>query len=375
MPSKSVVQLVRPLEPNLPQRSPAPTDGLSAQATSELVAGASDDILAPMQVAVGMIEGVLDTTLSARQRLTLETARASVEAALGRVHDLSDFARLQAGRLALAPSNFFVRATVGETLQSLSLRAHQKGLELVHRIDAEVPDALVGDVGRLAQILHNLVENALEHTERGTVALDVAAAAAAEREAPRLRFSVRDGGARTPRPEPGAAGLGFRIACHLIRLMGGEIDVDGEIGRGCTFSFAVRFELQSQASERAKASALRALVVSEDEERGAAFDAWLREAGIDATSVKDGLGAMDRLWESVTSGRPYAVVLVDAAARKTDMPALVGRIRARRELAAMRVVLLTHGDLAHELDAYGVRIDGYLPKSVDRTRLVASLTA
>src|SRR5262249_2681803 len=211
-------------------------------------------------------------------------------------------------------------------------RAHQKGVELVHRVDPDVPDALVGDVARLGQILHNLVENALDLTARGTVAVDVAAADAPECQAPRLRFSVRDSVPRTPRPQPGAAGLGFRIACHLIALMGGEVDVDSEIGRGSTFSFAVRFELQPRACDgSAKAGAVRALVVSEDEERGTAFDVWLREAGVDATAVTDGLGAMDRLWESVTSGRPYAVVLVDAAARKTDMPALVARIRARPE--------------------------------------------
>src|SRR5262249_52147266 len=147
MPSKSVVHLVRPLPPEPPQ----------AEAQCALVAGVSEDIMGPMRAVVGMIDGVLETALGARQRLTLETARASAEAALRRAHDLSDFSRLQAGTLALSPQNFFVRATVGETMRALGLRAHKKGLELVHRVDPDVTDALVGDVGRLQQILRNLV--------------------------------------------------------------------------------------------------------------------------------------------------------------------------------------------------------------------------
>lgn len=376
MPPKSVVHLVR----NLGQEPPhlvslVSTDGLSAQAQSELVASVSDDILGPMQAVVGMIDGVLETALTARQRLTLENARSSVEDALGRTHDLYDFSRLQAGKLALAPSNFFVRATVGETLRALSLRAHKKGLELVHRVDPDVPDALVGDVGRLQQVLRNLVENALELTERGTVALDVAVADAPEHGSPRLRFSVRDSGPSTGLLPAAAGGLGFRIACRLIGLMGGEVDVDSEIGRGSTFAFALRFGLQPRARERSAfgAGGLRVLVVSEDEERSAAFDAWLRDAGVDAAAVADGLGAMDRLWESVTSGRPYGAVLVDAGARKTDMAALVARIRARRELAATRIVLLTNDEYAEELGGYHVRIDAHLPKTAGRDRLIATL--
>src|SRR5262249_57939062 len=175
---------------------------------------------------------------------------------------------------------------------------------------------------------------------RGPAPRAAPAAAPPGCEPPRLRFWVRDRGASSSGPQPAGTGLGFRIASRLIALMGGEVDVDSEIGRGSTFTFAVRFALQPQARERPAAAALRVLVVGEDEERGVAFDEWLREASIDAATVSDGLGAMDRLWESVTSGRPYAVVLVDAGARKTDMPALVARIRARRELAATRIVLL-----------------------------------
>jgi len=371
MPSTNVVHLVRTLGTQPSQ--PTPADDLSAKDQSELVASVSDDILAPMQAVVGMIDGVLETTLTARQRLTLEAARSSVADALGRTHELSDFSRLQAGKVALSPSNFFVRATVGETLRALGLRAHKKGLELVHRVDPDVPDALVGDAGRLQQILKCLVENAIDLTERGTVALDVAVVDPPECETPRLRFSVRDSGAATARPQLAGAGLGFRIACRLIALMGGEVDVDSEIGRGSTFTFAVRFGLQPQARERTSAAALRVLVVSEDEERSVAFDGWLREASVDAAAVSDGLGAMDRLWESVTSGRPFAVVVVDAGARRTDIPALVARIRARRELAATRIVLVTHDEGADELADFEVRIDAHLPKTVGRDRLLAMI--
>src|SRR5215468_2333783 len=205
MPPSNVVHFVRTTG-----RDSSPSLAAPGGLPADFVAGVADEILTPMQSAVGLIDGFLETALTSRQRLALETVRSSVEEALRRTHDLADFSRLQSGRLALALANFFVRATIGEALRGSSLRARKNGLRLVHRVDPDVPDG-------------------------------------PEPEATRLRFSVRDSSVGAPRPQRAGSGLGFRIASRLIALMGGELNVDGQIGRGSTCAFAIRFALQPGA--------------------------------------------------------------------------------------------------------------------------------
>src|SRR5258708_39963340 len=126
-----------------------------------------------MNAILGMTELALDTPLTEDQRQYLTTVKSAGDALLGIINDILDFAKIEVGRLELAPADFSLRAAVGDTLRTLAVRAHKKGLELIYQVQPDVPDALVGDAGRLRQGLLNLVGNAIKFTERGEVVVTV----------------------------------------------------------------------------------------------------------------------------------------------------------------------------------------------------------
>ncbi len=204
---------------------------------------------------------------------------------LGIINDLLDFSKIEAGKLELEPANFSLRAALGDTLRTLAIRAHNKGLELVSHVQPDVPDALVGDVGRLRQVLLNLVGNAIKFTEEGEVIVEVGFTDDTEARIDdcllvliramvmRVAFTVRDTGIGIA-PEKqekifrafeqedtsttrkyGGTGLGLTIASRLVTLMGGTIHVDSEPGRGSTFAFTAQFGRQPQPAERIAAAA------------------------------------------------------------------------------------------------------------------------
>jgi two-component system, sensor histidine kinase and response regulator len=362
------------------------------RAKDEFLANVSHEIRTPMNVIFGMTELVLDTSLSDGQRQSLRMVRSASANLLGTINDLLDFAKIEAGTLDLDPGPFSLRAVVGDALRALAVRAHHKGLELVCDVDPEVHDAVVGDEPRLRQVLINLVGNAIKFTERGEVVVDLAAEGR-HADGDRVCFSIRDTGIGIPKDKQdtifrafeqedtsttrkyGGTGLGLTIAGRLIGLMGGELGVDSEPGRGSTFTFTARFG-QAAPGGRAAVSppaGQRALVVDDNAVCRGVLERWLRTWGMDVTAVDGGIAAMDRLWSGFTSGRPYTLVLLDARMPDTDVPALVARIRERSELAATRIVLLTPGDCPDELDRYRGRVDGHLLKPVLQDELLGVL--
>src|SRR5438067_191529 len=126
-----------------------------------------------MNAILGMTELTLDTDLTEDQRQCLKTVKSAADNLLGIINDLLDFSKIAAGKMELTPADFSLRAAVGDTLRALAVRAHVKGLELVCHIQPDVPDALVGDAGRLRQVLLNLVGNAVKFTDRGEVVVQV----------------------------------------------------------------------------------------------------------------------------------------------------------------------------------------------------------
>jgi PAS domain S-box-containing protein len=275
----------------------------ASRTKSDFLAHVSHEVRTPLNAILGMNELALDTPLTDQQRKYLTVVQSSAEALLLVIDDLLDFSKIEAGKLELDKAPFSLRDVVNETLSSLALRAHRKGLELVCRIHPDVPDTLVGDAGRLRQVLTNLVGNALKFTEVGEVVVSVReeefttgdtgstgeekrtqgkdgpapapiASASVSPVFPvspvvnscLLHFEVRDTGigispdkqekifqpfeqadSSTTR-RYGGTGLGLSIASRLVGLMGGRITVESEPGRGSMFRFSARLHQPDRAA-------------------------------------------------------------------------------------------------------------------------------
>jgi PAS domain S-box-containing protein len=360
----------------------------ASRAKSEFLANVSHEVRTPLNAILGMTDLALDTPLNQQLHKCLTVVKQSGEALLEVIDDLLDFSKIEAGKLELDSSPFSLRAVVNQTLRALALRAHRKGLELVGRIPPDVPDAFVGDAGRLRQVLMNLVGNAVKFTAEGEVVVEAGAWEGddgPERgngpltpESPpfTLRFAVRDTGIGIPLEKQqkifeafeqadssttrryGGTGLGLSIASRLVGLMGGRVTVESEPGRGSTFHFTVRLHRPLLREDRAAARApaelhgLPVLVVDDNAASRRTLEEWLRGWRADPAPAADGPAAVEALFRAAAAGRPYPLVLLDARLPGGDSLAVAAGVRKTPELAAAAVVLLSAGDRPRELDRY-----------------------
>jgi CheY-like chemotaxis protein/HPt (histidine-containing phosphotransfer) domain-containing protein len=316
---------------------------------------------------------LLDTTLTREQREYAETVHRSGEALLSIINDILDFSKIEAGRLELEPVPFGLRESLGEMLKTLAPLAHAKGLELAYEIKPNVPDDLIGDTGRIGQIVLNLVGNAIKFTERGEVAVHVGTEAVTA-ETVMLKVAVQDTGIGIPADKTtlifdafaqadasttrrfGGTGLGLAISRRLVERMSGRIWLESEVGRGSTFHFTVELRRAEQPVPRRVAApprslrGLSVLAADDNETNRRLLEATLSSWGVAATIVADGRSAVAALEQVRAAGRMFRLVLLDARMPDLDGFAVAERIRQERGLAGVTVMLLTSdvmsGDLA-----------------------------
>ena len=332
----------------------------ASRAKSEFLANMSHEIRTPINGITGMTQLMLNTDLSSRQREFMRLIDQSTESLQGLLNDILDFSKIEAGRLELETIPFGLRERIANTVQAMSIPASEKGLELAYQVSPDVPDRLVGDPGRLSQIVINLVGNAIKFTDSGEVVLTLELESERE-EAVTLACSVTDTGIGIPEDKQqlifdvfsqadstmsrkyGGTGLGLAICAQLTSMMGGRIWVESEVERGSTFHFTVGMAKQLDADRKtavdtAPLSGLRVLVVDDHPTNRRFLVDMLTEWSMKPMEVGTGVEALAVL--SGDGGDAIQLVLLDETMPEMEEYELVREINQCADGRSLAVILL-----------------------------------